>query len=105
MRNSFTSLIIDLTNSFRFVFVRSGKGIRFPVMILNGDRSTSRFDPDDNDDPDDDPDEEEEDDDDEEDDEEDDEYEDDIVRMDVCIPSGKTLFFLISMIVLDSSNA
>jgi hypothetical protein len=65
-------------------------------MILNGDRSTSRLDPDDN---------EEDDADDEEEEEDDDEYEDDIVRIDVCIPSGKTLFFLISMMVLDSSSA
>jgi len=89
--------MIDLTNSFRLLFVRSSKGTRLPVMILNGDRSTSRLDPDDNDD-----------DagtDDDEEEEEDDEYEDDIVRIDVCIPSGKTLFFLISMMVLDSSSA
>jgi len=68
-------------------------------MILNGDKSTNRLDPDDNDDDDDAAD------DDEEEEEEDDEYEDDIVRIDVCIPSGKTLFFLISMMVLDSSSA
>ena len=90
--------MIDLTNSFRLLFVRSSKGTRLPVMILNGDRSTNRLDPDDNDDDDDDEEEEEEE-------EEDDEYEDDIVRIDVCIPSGKTLFFLISMMVLDSSSA
>jgi len=89
--------MIDLTNSFRLLFVRSSKGTRLPVMILNGDRSTSRLDPDENDDDDAADDDEEE--------EEDDEYEDDIVRIDVCIPSGKTLFFLISMMVLDSSSA
>ena len=93
--------MIDLTNSFRLLFVRSSKGTRLPVMILNGDRSTNRLDPDDNDDDDDADD----DDDEEEEEEEDDEYEDDIVRIDVCIPSGKTLFFLISMMVLDSSSA
>ena len=90
--------MIDLTNSFRLLFVRSSKGTRLPVMILNGDKSTNRLDPDENDDDDADDDEEEEE-------EEDDEYEDDIVRIDVCIPSGKTLFFLISMMVLDSSSA
>ena len=89
--------MIDLTNSFRLLFVRSSKGTRLPVMILNGDKSTSRLDPDENDDDDGADDDEEE--------EEDDEYEDDIVRIDVCIPSGKILFFLISMMVLDSSSA